>query len=528
MERRGKYIISPCINHLVSKGRIPMLFIGSGISKRYLKDYPSWDELIKFIANEIGVSNNQLIAMRQEITDTMPTESKGKINAEIGSRLTKIFREKVLRGEILLENIFTDEEIKRIETENITFSKMLISKRLSKYEITDNKKYLSELSELRKLQNNIGAVVTTNYDRFLEKEIFNNFDVFVEQSQYYMTECVGIGEIYKIHGSVSSPNSLIFNTEDYNNFENNLRVIAAKLLNLALEYPIIFIGYSLEDDNILSILETLVNALTKSQLDVLSQNLIYVDWKFREEKLRESKRIVSRNGKSLELTCITTDNYFVLYKHLLKFTPAEKPERVRKYKKMIHHLIEVNNSGEATIIANDNLDKLKADGKLVVAFGKREKFAKVGIIGINTDNIIKWVLEQNNSITEDEANSIFEDYYLTTRVPSGNYVPMFFIAKFTGKYNKNDKLNTMKNNLQNWIDTINADTNIPLYNDYASLENNPDNLPNYKYIRGIIKAYSKDQINYDECLKLLVALNSDQNQIKNTDFRKAVAYLDMK
>lgn len=92
-----------------------MLFIGSGISKRYLIDYPSWDELIKSVANDIGVSNGQLIAMKQEITDQFPSESKGKINAELGSKLTKIFRDKVISGEINLEDIFTPEEILKIE-----------------------------------------------------------------------------------------------------------------------------------------------------------------------------------------------------------------------------------------------------------------------------------------------------------------------------------------------------------------------------------------------------------------------------
>ena len=78
-----------------------------------------------------------------------------------------------------------------------------------------------------------------------------------------MTECMGIGEVYKIHGSVDSPNSLVFTSEDYASFENNLKVIAAKLLNLALEYPIIFIGYSLEDENVLKIFETLIESLTE-------------------------------------------------------------------------------------------------------------------------------------------------------------------------------------------------------------------------------------------------------------------------
>lgn len=528
MERRKQYIDSPCIKQLISKGRIPMLFIGSGISKRYLVGYPSWDELIQSIAKDIGVSNGQLIAMRQEITDSFPSESKGKINAELGSKLTKIFRDKVINGDLQLESIFTDEEISRIEKDNITFAKMLISKKLSKYEITTKKRFQSEIAEFRKLQNTIGAVVTTNYDRFLEVDIFNNFDVFVEQSQYYMTESVGIGEIYKIHGSIESPNSMVFNTEDYQNFNDNLRVIAAKLLNLALEYPIIFMGYSLEDDNVISILNTLVSALNEKQLETLSENLIYVEWKAKEEHLTESKRTITRDGKSLEFTCISTDNYFVLYKHLLKFTPAERPTKVRKYKKMIQELIIGNNSGKPTIIGNNKLDELKDSGNLVVAFGKIDEFAHMGIVGLKGDDIVKWVMEQKNDISKEFAEAIFKDFYLKSNIPAGNYIPMFYIGKFTTKHKRDEKIKTLKANLTQWVDRLNKDSNITLYTTYDSLKDNPDNLAEYKYISCIVKSYSNDLISYDECLQLLKAIYFDPSFKISSVFRKAVSYLDMK
>ena len=126
-----QYIDSPCIKNLVSKGRIPMLFIGAGISKRYLKGYPSWEELLNYIANEIGVSKGQMLAMKQEIISQLPKENKGKVFAELASWLTKTFRDKVLNGDILLEDFFTDSEINKIEKFDIPFSKMLISKKLS-------------------------------------------------------------------------------------------------------------------------------------------------------------------------------------------------------------------------------------------------------------------------------------------------------------------------------------------------------------------------------------------------------------
>lgn len=37
------------LDELVKKNEFPIIFIGSGISKRYLKNYPSWLELLEKI-----------------------------------------------------------------------------------------------------------------------------------------------------------------------------------------------------------------------------------------------------------------------------------------------------------------------------------------------------------------------------------------------------------------------------------------------------------------------------------------------
>ena len=41
------------LDELVKKNEFPIIFIGSGISKRYLKNYPSWLELLEKIWKEI-------------------------------------------------------------------------------------------------------------------------------------------------------------------------------------------------------------------------------------------------------------------------------------------------------------------------------------------------------------------------------------------------------------------------------------------------------------------------------------------
>lgn len=65
------------------------------------------------------------------------------------------------------------------------------------------------------------------------------------------------GSVYKIHGCVSDSNNIIITREDYDNFNNKYELIRAQLLSIFIHNPIIFIGYSISDSNIKSLLKTI-------------------------------------------------------------------------------------------------------------------------------------------------------------------------------------------------------------------------------------------------------------------------------
>ncbi len=50
-----------CIKNLLALNRVPLLFVGSGLTKRYVSEYPSWEQLLNKIATTIGLSNSQYV-----------------------------------------------------------------------------------------------------------------------------------------------------------------------------------------------------------------------------------------------------------------------------------------------------------------------------------------------------------------------------------------------------------------------------------------------------------------------------------
>ncbi|HDD6904891.1 TPA: SIR2 family protein, partial [Staphylococcus aureus] len=97
------------------------------------------------------------------------------------------------------------------------------------------------------------SIITTNYDNLLE-EIFPDYEVINGQQIIKEKKATDIGHILKIHGSIDNPSSLVISKKDYEEFNSKQIYLIAKLFTYFVEHPIIFIGYSLNDSNIKSIL----------------------------------------------------------------------------------------------------------------------------------------------------------------------------------------------------------------------------------------------------------------------------------
>jgi len=119
-------------------------------------------------------------------------------------------------------------------------------------------------------EKSVASVITTNYDSFIERNL-KSFKKYIGQEELIFSNIQGVGEIYKIHGCSCDAGSIVINEKDYMGFEENNPYLAAKILTIFLEHPIIFLGYSLFDSNIKTILKSIVKCLSKEKLEMFKK-----------------------------------------------------------------------------------------------------------------------------------------------------------------------------------------------------------------------------------------------------------------
>ena len=129
-----------------------------------------------------------------------------------------------------------------------------------------------------------------------------NIKFILVKAIYYFQTLKKIAEIYKIHGCCSDPKSLVLTKSDYEDFHKKNPYLAAKLLSIFLEHPILFIGYSLHDENIKSILCSISAMMTNDEhKQKLAKNLIFINRSHGDEDSISNTHFSFEEGKSIDI-----------------------------------------------------------------------------------------------------------------------------------------------------------------------------------------------------------------------------------
>ncbi|WP_129019532.1 SIR2 family protein [Edaphocola flava] len=481
----------------------PVLFVGTGISLRYLKNSYTWDGLLKKIAFDFTQNEEYYLDIKSQCY------IDGKFNyLKIAEILENAFNQHLQENRSgkfeAINNIFYEKMANGIF---ISRFKIYISELLSKLEFKEAQE--EELKKFKKIRKNIGSVITTNYDPLIEhlfefnKLIGNN----ILLSNPY-------GSVYKIHGCCEDPSKIIITNQDYEEFDSKYELIRAQLLSLFIHNPIIFLGYSVGDDNIKKILKTIFTYVEPNSdlATKIKNNFLLVEYErdFNNEQTSEHD-IVLENGLTIRINKIKTDNFSIIYDAISNLQLPITALDVRKVQTIVK---EIYAGGEIKVNITEDLDSLKNSDK-ILAIGSAKtiqyQYQTAPELLANYFNII----DESN----DQILSLIDKY----KIQPSQYFPVFGF----GQINPNiECLSTLKEqqekNLRSCINQI----PIALKKVHQSIEGiiEDESIPNSYKMNSIIWNTYESNLNLDEVELYL----RDNFSISDTFSRKLLSAYDLR
>lgn len=217
------------------------LFTGTGFSKAVTSETAhTWQGLLESVCN-IHPELNQL-------KDTLfPTHEQNPLSLDEAAQVIEI--------ELLKHNKFIHQEIaKIIKTINLSGNNNEICDFFTKESF---------------------RVITTNYDKLIEALTAPN-------------ECQSFApglpiprssskvKVYHVHGSIDSPSNMVVTADDYFKFLNTESYFSKKLSTILYENTVVFLGYSLGDTNLKTIISDYANF---SKNNFIGSNIFFVSRK---------------------------------------------------------------------------------------------------------------------------------------------------------------------------------------------------------------------------------------------------------
>jgi hypothetical protein len=393
--------------HLTQFQTAPFLFVGSGLSRRYL-NLETWGGLLEKFSQKIGKDYQYYYSL------------SGGNFPKLASLLAKDFHEVWWNDDSFKESRDKNRELSINEESplKIEISEYLLN---IKEQLTSDETLLKEISLLQ--QAVIDGVITTNWDLFLEN-IFKDFKRYVGQNELIFSVQQGIGEIYKIHGSCSEPNSLVLTENDYKNFEERNNYLAAKLLTIFTEQPIIFIGYSLQDTNITQIIKSITACLTSSNIEKLRDRLIFLQYSSEEQGIEKNNILV--DGIQIPLITIKTNTFAPIFETLAEIKRKFPAKILRQLKEHIYELVKNSEKNLDKLYVQDIDDDTDFSNlEVVFGVGAVSKMRETGYSAYERNDLFADLVFDNKNF---DSKQIIEKT-LPKILLGAKYVPIFKYLK---------------------------------------------------------------------------------------------------
>lgn len=514
--------ISTLLNNCNSN---PVLFIGSGFSRRYL-NLPTWEQLLQEISNRI---NDSEFAFRKYVS--LSKNESGEVDLQKVATLIE---------EDLIQKWYTDDKFEDIRNnyvdsvkKNVSPLKIEIANYINNHSDFESLNLVEELELFSQMsKKNISSIITTNYDTLLE-HLVNDYKIFVGQEELIFSNLQGIAEIYKIHGCCNKPESIVIDEKDYKNFAEKGKYLASKIMTLFMEHPVIFIGYSMSDENIMNILENISACLSQENIEKLKNRLFFVEWNPKKNTPEISESIISFDkNKQIVMTRIELNDFRIIYNAILKTHSKYPVSMLRRLKESVYNLVLTSEPTETLKVAYWDLDDDSSIENLefAIAIGPNT-FSKLGYKGLAAEDLFFDVVFDDRDF---DANCVVSESLLSLFASNSNSLPLYkYISKSNCEINPKIK-KYIKNSWKDFLSKSILKDKIR-FNDVVTGKSINDIIAEFGLKKGLYMTLLMDfdNIELDELHDFLVYFSKENRNLFSSDdtvlksnFRKLVMIYD--
>ncbi|GGM31734.1 hypothetical protein GCM10011351_17430 [Paraliobacillus quinghaiensis] len=429
-----------------------VFFIGAGFSRDL--NYPGWGELLKNIIAEHGLMRELKQSSLFYLLSNDEHEDFESINDLI---IDKLIGVDFLRLAGYVDLLLRDRN-KDIHSEIKEHIYEFESKR-----VENEAQYRKYREAFNKIDSYITEIITTNYDTNIEyclenvSVVHRNLESINNNRGQYVKDNI---RLYKIHGCIEDEkNEIVITEEDYQNFNSSNKYILNKIYSTFMENNIVFIGYSLNDPNIRSLLSEVIDEIKSNKLQ---QKKIY--W-INRDRINETDKKFYENTYSIQIIDQTEILSFLDELTILTETKWKDLEMVEaEWEKAVEDLVDkkTNDTTYTDLINKINFSEKKEQvltslfNKFTVSEGER-------------DQINKAFFKLISHFTEDELRE-HESKIIDILAVEGNHI--LYIIEILQEDERLKQIfidnNYMKKFLETLISVSNSINDFYLYKRYAT------------------------------------------------------------
>lgn len=496
----------------------PILFIGTGMSLRYLENSFSWENLLKNISEKISGNSFHFQDLKNKAySKTSKTYDYALLASIIEQELDEVaeYMPGTQKPEYINEinEIYYSSMQKGIHASRL---KICISNMLRDIQYRDSMK--DELDQIKKTRKNIACIITTNYDNLIE-DVFR-FNPLIGNNILLSNP---YGLVYKIHGSVEDHNSIVITSEDYKEFNTKYDLIRAQLISLFIHNPIIFLGYSISDDNIKQILETIFSYVDYSDnlSEKIRSNFLLVEHKEGSNNSDVIEHDVNINETVIRINKIITDDYSQLYKAVSNLRLPISAMEIRKVRDIVADIYKGGNPEDIPAVRiTEDIEELDNQDK-VLAIGTEKTISY-------EFRTIKEMILDYFSILEENNFQILDTIDKQT-INSNQYFPAFAFDKINRSIKKSNELKKIQ---VNKINQIIERTHLDCKGEYTKIEDILKlNISHSKREYCIIWNVLEDKIPLEDFKEFILSYGkirglTRQELLNSSDYKRLVCIYD--